>query len=67
MNVNPCQIAALDCFGELLRILDGIIRDASSKEFATYVQHVYRQTKAQKVVLTLMLAAVPTRQAKGWK
>jgi hypothetical protein len=50
-----------------LYILDGIVHDASSKEFAIFVQHIYRQTKAQKVVLTLMLAAIPTPTSRGWK
>jgi hypothetical protein len=62
------EIAALDCFTELLRILDGIVKDMAAKEFATFVQHIYRQTKAQKVILTLMLAAIPTPPSqKGWK
>uniref|UniRef100_A0A1I8BMX9 Dopey_N domain-containing protein n=1 Tax=Meloidogyne hapla TaxID=6305 RepID=A0A1I8BMX9_MELHA len=63
-----CKISALDCFSELLRILEGIVRDAGSKEFTTFVQHAYRQTKTQKVVLTLMLAAVPTPpNQKKWR
>nr|CAD2168686.1 unnamed protein product [Meloidogyne enterolobii] len=63
-----CKISALDCFSELLRILEGIVRDAGSKEFTTFVQHAYRQTKTQKVVLTLMLAAVPTPpNQKNWR
>ncbi|CAK5085521.1 unnamed protein product [Meloidogyne enterolobii] len=63
-----CKISALDCFSELLRILEGIVRDAGSKEFTTFVQHAYRQTKTQKVVLTLMLAAVPTpSNQKNWR
>jgi hypothetical protein len=62
------KISALDCFSELLRILEGIVRDAGSKEFTTFVQHAYRQTKTQKVVLTLMLAAVPPPpNQKNWR
>ncbi|KAL3101676.1 hypothetical protein niasHT_024809 [Heterodera trifolii] len=63
-----CKIAALDCFTELLHILDDTVREASSKELATFVQQIYRQTKTQKVILTLMLAAIPTPpNQKGWR
>uniref|UniRef100_A0A914HFY8 Dopey N-terminal domain-containing protein n=1 Tax=Globodera rostochiensis TaxID=31243 RepID=A0A914HFY8_GLORO len=63
-----CKIAALDCFTVLLNILDDIVKEASSKELATFVQQIYRQTKTQKVILTLMLAAIPTPpNQKDWR
>ena len=45
-----------------------MVKEAKSREFALFVQHIYRQTKTQKVVLTLMLAAVPSPpNKKNWK
>jgi hypothetical protein len=45
-----------------------MLSEFNSREFAQYVQHLYRQTKAQKVILSLMLATMPyQRDEKDWK
>lgn len=54
-----CKIAALDCFSELVKVIDDLIRSVESREFVNFVLQIYKKTNAQKVISSLMFTAVP--------
>ncbi|KAI1728390.1 protein pad-1 [Ditylenchus destructor] len=63
-----CKIAALDCFTELLRILNDVVKEANSRDFVSFIQQIYRFTRTQRAAIALMLTAVPSPPTqKGWR
>uniref|UniRef100_A0A915CMX1 Dopey N-terminal domain-containing protein n=1 Tax=Ditylenchus dipsaci TaxID=166011 RepID=A0A915CMX1_9BILA len=64
-----CKIAALDCFTELLKILNEMVKEVNSRDFVSFVQQIYRFTRTQRAVIALMLTAVPSPPAQkdGWR
>lgn len=63
-----CKLAAMDCFSELLKVLNELIREFKCREFVNFVQQSYRLTRTQRVVISLMLTVVPAPpNQKGWR
>lgn len=63
-----CKIAALECFTELLRTVNELVKEVRSRDFVAYIQQLYRFTRAQRVVISLMLTAVPAPPSqRGWR
>lgn len=54
-----CKIAALDCFGELMKVIDDLVRTIESREFVNFILQTYRSTRSQRVIGSLIFTSVP--------
>uniref|UniRef100_A0A1I7S1B1 Dopey_N domain-containing protein n=1 Tax=Bursaphelenchus xylophilus TaxID=6326 RepID=A0A1I7S1B1_BURXY len=63
-----CKIVAMECFSELLRVVNELIREFKCREFVNFVQQSYRLSRTQRVVISLMLTMVPAPpNQKSWR
>ncbi|KAI6208422.1 Protein pad-1 [Aphelenchoides besseyi] len=57
---SKCKVACLECCTELMKVATDLVVEMESREFSKFVESAYRQTRAQRVVISLMLTIVPT-------
>lgn len=63
-----CKIAALDCFSELVKVLDDLVKSIESRDLVNFVLQTYRATSSQRVIGSLIFTSVPTPPlSRDWR